>query len=129
MKIINLYQETLGIVSDCCKVSKEKIISSKKEECVNARYILVSILGEWYTDNEIAELTGLSRPCTNKIRNKFKSRLKRYNVNCIPNEQYLAAFIRDYIDDPDYPTTEKAFRHFFADMMGMGKVINWKDML
>lgn len=30
---------------------------------------------------------------------------------------------------PDYPTTEKAFRHFFADMMGMGKVINWKDML
>lgn len=63
MRIINLYQETLGIVSDCCKVSKEKIISSKKEECVNARYILVSILGEWYTDNEIAELTGLSRPC------------------------------------------------------------------
>lgn len=28
MRIINLYQETLGIVSDCCKVSKEKIISS-----------------------------------------------------------------------------------------------------
>lgn len=25
MRIINLYQETLGIVSDCCKVSKEKI--------------------------------------------------------------------------------------------------------
>lgn len=24
MRIINLYQETLGIVSDCCKVSKEK---------------------------------------------------------------------------------------------------------
>lgn len=47
MRIINLYQETLGIVSDCCKVSKEKIISSKKEECVNARYILVSILGEY----------------------------------------------------------------------------------
>lgn len=36
MRIINLYQETLGIVSDCCKVSKEKIISSKKEECVSA---------------------------------------------------------------------------------------------
>ena len=52
MRIINLYQETLGIVSDCCKVSKEKIISSKKEECVNARYILVSILGEWYTDKK-----------------------------------------------------------------------------
>lgn len=52
-----------------------------------------------------------------------------YFGKSIPNEQYLAAFIRDYIDDLDYPTTEKAFRHFFADMMGMGKVINWKDML
>lgn len=92
MRIINLYQETLGIISDCCKVSKEKIISSKKEECVNARYILVSILGEWYTDNEIAELTGLSRPCTNKIRNKFKSRLKRYNVNCQYQEAKEKAF-------------------------------------
>lgn len=90
MKIINLYQETLGIVSDCCKVSKEKIISSKKEECVNARYILVSILGEWYTDNEIAELTGLSRPCTNKIRNKFNTmstasirKLKKKRLRCL----------------------------------------------
>lgn len=92
MRIINLYQETLGIASDCCKVSKEKIISSKKEECVNARYILVGILGEWYTDNEIAELTGLSRPCTNKIRNKFKSRLKRYNVNCQYREAKEKAF-------------------------------------
>lgn len=52
-----------------------------------------------------------------------------YLGKSIPNEQYHVTFIRDYIDDPDYPTTEKAFRHFFADMMGMGKVINWKDML
>lgn len=47
----------------------------------------------------------------------------------IANEQMLAQFIKSYIDDPDYPTSEKAFRHFFADMMGFGKVINWKDML
>lgn len=31
MRIINLYQETLGIVSDCCKVSKEKIGSLESE--------------------------------------------------------------------------------------------------
>jgi hypothetical protein len=52
-----------------------------------------------------------------------------YMGSSIQNEQMLALFVKDYIDDPDYPSTEKAFRHFFADMMGMGRVINWADML
>lgn len=52
-----------------------------------------------------------------------------YMGSSIPNEQYLAMFIRDYIDDPDYPSTEKAFRHFLADMYGFGVAINWSDML
>ena len=52
-----------------------------------------------------------------------------YMGSSIQNEQMLALFVKDYIDDPDYPSTEKAFRHFFADMMGMGVAINWEDML
>ncbi len=52
-----------------------------------------------------------------------------YLGKSVPNEQYLAMFVKNFIDDFDYPSTEKAFRHFFGDMMGMGKVINWKDMI
>mgnify|MGYP000165823600 FL=1 len=51
-----------------------------------------------------------------------------YFGSSIPNEQYLAMFVRDFIDDPD-GGSEKAFRHFFADCMGKGIVINWDDML
>ena len=36
----------------------------------------------------------------------------------ISSEDQLAKFIKAYIDDPDYPSTEKAFRHFLADMYG-----------
>jgi hypothetical protein len=47
----------------------------------------------------------------------------------ITSEDQLAHFIKAYIDDPDYPSTEKAFRHFLADMYGFGIAINWEDML
>lgn len=47
----------------------------------------------------------------------------------ITSEEQLAKFVKSYIDDPDYPSTEKAFRHFLADMYGFGIVINWIDML
>lgn len=51
-----------------------------------------------------------------------------YFGSSVPNEQYLAMFIKDFIDDPD-GSDEKAFRHFFSDCMGKGIVINWDDML
>lgn len=47
----------------------------------------------------------------------------------ITSEDQLAKFVKAYIDDPDYPTTEKAFRHFLADMYGFSIVINWSDMI
>ena len=50
-----------------------------------------------------------------------------YFGSSIPNDQYLALFIKDFIDDPD-GSEEKAFRHFFADCMGKGIVINWSDL-
>jgi hypothetical protein len=37
-------------------------------------------------------------------------------------------FIKDFIDDPD-GSEEKAFRHFFADCMGKGVVIDWGDLM
>lgn len=94
---------------------------------------------------ENGKITPISRDEVITLLNKYGITLKKdngynstyvanmckadYLNESVPNEQYMALFIKNYIDDPDYPSTEKAFRHFFADMMGMGKVINWKDML
>ena len=51
-----------------------------------------------------------------------------YYGSSIPNEQYHALFIKDFIDDPD-GSEEKAFRHFFSDCMDKGIVINWGDLM
>lgn len=51
-----------------------------------------------------------------------------YYGSSIPNEDYLARFVKDYIDDPDgydgLPMTR-----YFADVIGKGVVIDWEDML
>ena len=51
-----------------------------------------------------------------------------YYGSSIPSEDYLARFVKDYIDDPDgydgLPMTR-----FFADVIGKGVVIDWEDML
>ena len=51
-----------------------------------------------------------------------------YFKSSIADEQHLAMFVRDYIDDPDgYPTI--AFTRFYADCIGKGVVIPWLDVI
>ena len=53
-----------------------------------------------------------------------------YFGSSIQNEQQLAMFVKDFIDDVDGDVgTEKPFRYFFAMCMGKGVVINWREML
>lgn len=51
-----------------------------------------------------------------------------YYGSSITNDEVLAKFIKDYIDDPDgydgLPMTR-----FFADVIGKGLVIDWEDVL
>lgn len=46
----------------------------------------------------------------------------------IQNEQQLAIFVKDWIDDVD-GSTEKSFRYFFAMCMANGIVIDWVSIL
>ena len=51
-----------------------------------------------------------------------------YFKSSIADEQHLALFVKDYIDDTDgYPTL--AFTRFYADCIGKGCVIPWEDVL
>lgn len=51
-----------------------------------------------------------------------------YLSSSITDEQHLALFVKDYVDDKDgYP--ELPFTRFYADCIGMGIPINWEDML
>lgn len=80
--MIEIYDRIMGVVEEVTGISKDKILTSNCEECVDARHILVYILGNRsFSDNKIAELTGLTRPGVCIIRNNFKYRRKRYFVN------------------------------------------------
>ena len=46
----------------------------------------------------------------------------------IMDEQHLALFIKDYIDDPD-AYEGMVFTRYYADCIGSGNPINWEDML
>lgn len=46
----------------------------------------------------------------------------------IPNEQYLAKFVKDYIDDPDQ-ADGFVFNRFYSDCVLNGTAIEWEDLL
>lgn len=51
-----------------------------------------------------------------------------YYKSALPDEQHLALFIKNFIDDPDMPGGN-AFRHWLVDMDKKGEPIPWEDML
>lgn len=80
-----LYEKIKRIVCDYAELLEADILNSNREECVNARYIMVGLLGEYLTDDEIAKLSGLTRACANKIRNGMRARLNRFSFRCLYN--------------------------------------------
>lgn len=51
-----------------------------------------------------------------------------YLGSSIPNEQYLALFIKDYIDDKD-GYTGKTLTRYLSDVIGSGTTLNWEDYI
>lgn len=51
-----------------------------------------------------------------------------YYKSSIPDEQHLAMFVKDYLDDED-ASDETAFRRWVATMVGNGEPIDWGEML
>lgn len=61
------------------------VLQSRKEECVDARYVLIKILSERLTDEQISSLSGLTRQAINKIRNNWDSRCRWFVRSCYRN--------------------------------------------
>lgn len=89
----DVYLDTLRIVEDVTGVTADEMLTSNCEDHVDARHILVYVLGNrGFSDNKIAEFTKLTRPCVCMIRNNFKYRKKRYFVNLMYQEVYTRVF-------------------------------------
>ena len=83
MKLEEIYQKVKASVCRETGVDEESILHSIKEPCVDARYIMVHLLSQWMTDEEISRVTGLSRTCANKIRNSFQRRINKYSIRSV----------------------------------------------
>jgi hypothetical protein len=51
-----------------------------------------------------------------------------YLGSAVPDEEHLAMFVRDTIDDPD-AESGFIFNRFYADCMFMDNPVDWEDML
>ena len=51
-----------------------------------------------------------------------------YFKSSVPDEQHLAMFVKDYIDDPD-AYEGLTFTRWCADMQGSGTAVDWEDNL
>ena len=71
-----LFNEVMGNVCRSLELDAESVKCSNKEECVDARYVIIAVLSERLSDRQIAEASGWSVQLVNKARNAFKDRCK-----------------------------------------------------
>ncbi len=79
MKIEELYKEVVSKVCSVTEVSEADILSSNREECADARYLLVIALSKILTDHEISTVIGRTRQGVSFIRSN-KAKLKKWTV-------------------------------------------------
>ena len=71
-----LFNEIINKVAEVTELDKESILHSNKEECTDARYVVVAVLTERLSDRQIAEVSGWSIQLVNKAKNSFKDRCR-----------------------------------------------------
>lgn len=75
---LELYRSAKYSVLHHTEIDEELLLNSNKEECVDARCLLVSCLSKCgLKDADIAELTHLTRAGVCKLRNSFSRRGNR----------------------------------------------------
>lgn len=109
MKTGDLYQIMMSTVCRHTGVGELELIDSKKEECVDARYLLVYFLSQFLTDEEISRQTKIPRQSVNRIRNHFDVKINKWSVkkclhkadNRLPLNMCNAANIRPFSITPN----------------------------
>lgn len=68
-----LFNEVLEVVSNVTGIDPKEIVNSRKEECSDARYILVKFLSKRIPSVNIGELLGRTRQGVGSILNRDKA--------------------------------------------------------
>ena len=76
MNKVELFNEVLDNVCKGTELDTDSVKSSNREECVDARYLVIAVLSEKLSDKQIAEDSGWSVQLVNKAKNNFHNRCK-----------------------------------------------------
>ena len=68
-----LFNQVLEVVSNVTGIDQKEIVKSRKEECSDARYILVKFLSKRIPSVNIGELLGRTRQGVGSILNRDKA--------------------------------------------------------
>lgn len=89
------FETILGKVCEMTELSVEKVCKSNREECVDARHLVIAVLSERYSDRQISEISGWSYQLVNKARNNFHERCKfRWGLKEMYKELAIFASMR-----------------------------------
>ena len=82
-----IFNEVFGNVCKAMELDADSVKHSNKEECVDARYLVIALLSERLSDRQIAEVSGWSYQLVNKARNTFHKRCKyRFGLKALYKE-------------------------------------------
>lgn len=91
--IFDEYQKVMESVCRHYGLEENNLLHSNKEDCVDARATLVSILiGKGLTEANLVQLTGLTQQCVNKLKNSIRFRERgwvfRETMKAVQRELY-----------------------------------------
>jgi hypothetical protein len=76
----SIFNEVLQKVAEVTGIDPSSIIHSNKEECTDARYILIKVLlSMGFTENEVSGKLGCKRQAVNYAKNHFDDRLRKWS--------------------------------------------------
>lgn len=79
MKITELYQKVVGVVITVTGINENDILHSNREECADARYLLVRALSDKLSDKETGALIGRTRQGVSFIRSN-DAKMRKWSV-------------------------------------------------
>lgn len=79
MKITELYQKVVGVVIMVTGINENDILHSNREECADARYLLVRVLSDKLSDKETGLLIGRTRQGVSFIRSN-DTKMRKWSV-------------------------------------------------
>ena len=74
MDKVELFNNVLDNVCKVADLDAGSVKCCNKEECVDARYVVIAVLSEKLSDKQIAEVSGWSVQLVNKAKNSFHKR-------------------------------------------------------